>query len=349
MHVSDASPIGDHCMTYALSDPHDSSFRQKCPHVHHDHCAECVSLSTLLDQINRFVEQASFQSKDDRDEATYVAKHSKEAIESWKAHQLRSVRQDQSRLQILEKLDSESVYVTQDWAMKFLPRKYRESRSDWFGKRGISWHISVAVRRHNEQLESQGFIHIIQNCTQGSSAVVPIMTHVLKTLKTEHPEVKRAFFRQDNAGCYHSTATILSVPVIERESGVQVIGVGFSDPQGGKGPADRMAATVKGHISRFVNEGNNVTNAKEMEKVIVSHGGLPGIRVAVIERLRETETLGLQQKIAGISKLNNFSFSAGRVKVWKAFDIGPGKNICVEGTNGDYGKYYCGIIYYSFH
>ncbi|XP_068742860.1 uncharacterized protein [Montipora capricornis] len=335
VHVSDTSPIGDHCMTYALSDPHDSSFRQKCPHIHHDHCAEGVSLSTLLDQINRFVEQASFQSKDDRDEATYVAKHSKEAIESWKAHHLRSVRQDQSRLQILEKLDSESVYVTQDWAMKFLPRKYRESQSDWFGKRGISWHISVAVRRHNEQLESQGFIHIIQNCTQGSSAVVPITTHVLKTLKTEHPEVKRAFFRQDNAGCYHSTAAILSVPVIERESGVQVIGVDFSDPQGGKGPADRMAATVKGHFSRFVNEGNNVTNAKEMEKAILSHGGLPGIRVAVIERLGETETLGLQQKIAEISKLNNFSFSAGRVKVWKAFDIGPGKNICVEGTNGD--------------
>ena len=222
VHVSDASPIGDHCMTYALSDPHDSSFQQKCPHVHHDHCAECVSLSTLLDQINRSVEQASFQSKDDRDEATYVAKHSKNAIESWKAHQLRLVRQDQSRLQILEKLDSKSVYVTQDWAMKFLPTKYRESQPDWFGKWGISWHISVAVCRHNEQLESQSFIHIIQNCTQGSSAVVPIMTHVLKTLKTEHPEVKRAFFRQDNAGCYHSTATILSVPVIERESGVQV-------------------------------------------------------------------------------------------------------------------------------
>ena len=110
-----------------------------------------------------------------------------------------------------------------------------------------------------------------------------------------------------------------------------------------------MSATVKGHISRFVNEGNNVTNAKEMEKAILSHGDLPGIRVAVIECLGETETLGLQQKIAGISKLDNFTFFARRVKVWQAFDVGPGKNICVEGRNGDYGKYYCGIIYYSFH
>ena len=257
-------------------------------------------------------------------------------IQAWRAQQLRTVRQDQSRLEILQKLNTESVFITQDWAMKFLPRKYRESQSDWFGKRGISWHISVTVRLHNNQLESQGLIHIVQNCTQGSSAVVSIMAHVLKTLKEEHPEIQKVFFRQDNAGCYHSTATILSVPAIEKATGLQVAEVGFSDPQGGKGLADRMAATVKGHITRFVNEGNNVTNAKEMEKAILSHGGLPGIRVAVLDSLGETDVTGPQQKIAGISKLNNFRFSPGRVKVRQAFDIGPRKDIRLEETNGTF-------------
>ena len=160
------------------------------------------------------------------------------------------------------------------------------------------------------------------------------MSYVLKTLKEEHPEIQKVFFRQDNAGCYHSTATILSVPAIEIATGLQVAEVGFSDPQGGKGPADRMAATVKGHITRFVNEGNNVTNAKEMEKAILSHGGLPGIRVAVLDCLGETEVTGPQQKIPGISKLNNFRFSPGGVKVWQAFDIGPRKDIRLEETNG---------------
>ena len=138
------------------------------------------------------------------------------------------------------------------------------------------------------------------------------MAHVLKTLK-EELEIQKAFFRQDNAGCYLSTATILSVPAIEKATALQVAEVGFSDPQGGKGPADRMAATVKGHITRFVNEGNNVTNAKEMEKAILSHGGLPRICVAVLDCLGET---GQQQKISGISKLNNFRFSPRGVKVW---------------------------------
>ena len=333
MHVTNESSIPDHCMVYALSDPRDSSFRGECQHVHEEHCTEC---DTVLNEIYEFVKQASFLSKDDRDEALYLAQHSKDMIQAWRAHQLRTVRQDQSRLEILQKLNTESVFITQDWAMKFLPRKYRESQSDWFGKRGISWHISVAVRRNNNQLESQGFIHIIQNCTQGSSAVVSIMAHVLRTLKEEHPELQKVFFRQDNAGCYHSTATILSVPTIENATGLQVAEVGFSDPQGGKGSADLMAAPVKGHITRFVNEGNNVTNVKEMETAILSHGGLPGIRVAVLDCLGETEVTGPQQKIAGISKLNNFRFSPGGVKVWQAFDIGPGKDIRLEETNGTF-------------
>ena len=219
--------------------------------------------------------------------------------------------------------------------MKFLPRKYRESQSDWFGKRGISWHISVVVRRRADQFESQGFVHIIQNCTQGSSAVVFIMAHILRTLKSEHPEINQAFFRQDNAGCYHSTYTILSVPTIEKEAGIRVAEIGFSDPQGGKGPADRMVATIKGHITRFINEGNNVTNVKEIENAILSHGGLPGIRVVMLDSLGEPETVpATQQTITGISKLNNFRFYPGGMRVWQAFDIGPGKCISLEGTNG---------------
>ena len=322
-------------MSYALSDPSDSCFQQKCQHTHGDHWFQCEELGTVLEEIQVAVEEDSFHTKDDHDEATYLVKHSRDLIHAWKAHQLRTVRQDQSRLKILRELDSGSVFITQDWAMKFLPRKYRESQSDWYGKRGISWHISVVVRRRADQFESQGFVHIVQNCTQGSSAVVSIMAHILRTLKSEHPEINQAFFRQDNAGCYHSTYTILSVPTIEKEAGIRVAEIGFSDPQGGKGPADRMAATIKGHITRFINEGNNVTNAKEMENAILSHGGLPGIRVVMLDSLGEPETVpATQQKITGISKLNNFRFYPGGMRVWQAFDIGPGKCISLEGTNG---------------
>ena len=51
---------------------------------------------------------------------------------------MRTVRQDQARIDILELLNEESILIVSDWAMKFLPQMYRESQQNWYGKRGIS-------------------------------------------------------------------------------------------------------------------------------------------------------------------------------------------------------------------
>ena len=91
VYVADESTVADHCMTYALSDTSDSSFRQQCQHVHDEHCRECENLDAVLDEVHTFFEWVSLPSKDDCDEAIYVTKHTKEMIEAWKAHQLRTV------------------------------------------------------------------------------------------------------------------------------------------------------------------------------------------------------------------------------------------------------------------
>jgi len=57
--------------------------------------------------------------------------------------------------------------------MKFLPAKYRESQCDWFRKWGLSWHLSIVARKVG-RLQSQTFVHIIENCLQYTSAVVRI-------------------------------------------------------------------------------------------------------------------------------------------------------------------------------
>ena len=100
------------------------------------------------------------------------------------------------------------------------------------------------------------FIHILESGLQDSETVVFIMEHVLRSLKEQQPEITAAYFRQDNAGCYHSSCTILSAGVLSTRSGVQVKQIDFSDPQGGKGFCDRKSAQVKAHVKSYVNEGN---------------------------------------------------------------------------------------------
>ena len=334
--MSTSSQVASHCSVFALSDSTDLRLKQQCDHSHDELCEQYESLHSTLHNISAAIERASFATEDDKDEALYLTSSATLAIQSWKCHLLRSTHQDQARLDVVDALDSETVLVVNDWAMKFLPQRYRESQTDWFGKRGISWHISVVYRRLERELHWQGFIHVIQSCSQGSCAVVTIMHHILRTLKHEHPEINKAYFRQDNAGCYHSSRTILACPDISASTGVKVVRVDFSDPQGGKGAADRLAASCKGHVRAYINEGHDVCTATDLKKALLSHGGLDGVRVvsldAIIETPDESET------IPGITKLNNFEFSsAGSVTCWHAYGIGPGKTIKPEKpTSGEY-------------
>ena len=159
--------------------------------------------------------------------------------------------------------------------MNVLPFKYRESQSDWFGKRGISWHISVVTRKNNRWYKSQSFVHIVENTSQDSSVVLRITENTLRSLKEANPTIDPAlifliFLRQDDAECYHNSALY---------TGIGVRRVDFSDPQGGKGACDRKAATIKAHVRRYVNEGHDVGNTQEFKTAILSNGGVTGVRV----------------------------------------------------------------------
>lgn len=59
--------------------------------------------------------------------------------------------------------------------------------------------------------------------------------------------------------------------------GIRVARIDFSDPQGGKGAADRLAASCKFHIRAYINEGHDVSTANDMKRALISHGGIDGV------------------------------------------------------------------------
>ena len=212
VHVSKQSNIPDHCRAYALSDPKDKDYQMTCPHDHLENCDRCELLASVLADIHDALEKMSNRnvSRDVIEELTFVKGQAKQNILAWKAHFLRCVNRDEARLEVINALDESSVLPVQDWAMKFLPRKFRESQSDWFAKRGMSWHITVATRQaENKELQMMTFVHVFQTGNQDSCAVLSIMKAVIGKLKSLLPPLKSVFYRQDNAGCYHCGATIV--------------------------------------------------------------------------------------------------------------------------------------------
>lgn len=173
--------------------------------------------------------------------------------------------------------------------MKWLPQRYPETQADWFGKRGISRHVSLVVRRLAGQLEQQTFVHILEESSQDPNAVVRVLQHTLRSVKEEQPEIKFSALRQDNAGWYHSVTMLSACRLMWTATGIHVKRVDFSDPQGGKGPCDRKAATIKTHVQQYINEGHDVLTAHDFKEAMLSHGGIKGVRVTLVTNVLENK------------------------------------------------------------
>ena len=117
--------------------------------------------------------------------------------------------------------------------MKFLPRKYREGQVDWYAKRGINWHISVALLKKEGSYDTITYVHIFENPTsQDADVTSQVMIDVVTDLSRMFPHLKQFHLFSDNAGCYKSSTTLTQL-----HSGLgSLIGTyNFSEAQNGKG------------------------------------------------------------------------------------------------------------------
>ena len=99
---------------------------------------------------------SSFFSPDKREELQHDLNCAVSSIEEWKSHVLRSVHQDAAKSEIIDNLKPSQVLLIMDWAMKFIPTSFRETQRDWFGKKGKSWHLSVAITKAEEGTSKVG-------------------------------------------------------------------------------------------------------------------------------------------------------------------------------------------------
>ena len=94
-----------------------------------------------------------FRYQDEKEELEHDISNAIDKIERWKAHILRAVHQDVAKDDILTNMTPEQALIIMDWAMKFLPLKYRETQGKWFGKKGLSWHVTAVIRKPKKDFE----------------------------------------------------------------------------------------------------------------------------------------------------------------------------------------------------
>ena len=92
-----------------------------------------LGMSVLISlEIERAVQEVRVTT-DTKKDLAFLTLQSKQCINSGKAHLLRSTNRDESRPDVIDELDETSALLVLDRAMKYLPKKFRESQTDWFG------------------------------------------------------------------------------------------------------------------------------------------------------------------------------------------------------------------------
>ena len=141
---------------------------------------------------------ASMYSKEYQEDLVHDLEQARTDILQWKAHILRSVNQDKAKQDIISNLNDSSALGVMDWAMKFLQMKYKERQSDWFAKRGISWHVSTVIFKQgaSSDEEIQTYAHLFDYCQQDWFAVCSIFENLLKNTLASKPLINSVFLDQ---------------------------------------------------------------------------------------------------------------------------------------------------------
>lgn len=122
------------------------------------------------------------------------------------------------------------------------------------------------------------------------------------------------------------------LPLLNEKTNVGVVGYSFSEPQTGKGPADRGASYLKHRVYEYVNFGQNrkVTNVNEL--MIAFEGDVKNANgVSFFNCKFNSSSLG-KAKFDGITKLSEVQYDGRDLIAWKFGGIGDGKRFKNFGT-----------------
>ena len=316
----------DHCIPFALSDPDDKNFRTDCGHQHNLVCSDCQSLADTIQAVkSEITKHSSVLGKERKEDLQYDANSASKKIFDWKAHVIRAQNQERSKHAILKSLREDEVLIIVDWAMKFTAMKFREKQEEWYGKRGMNWHISSVIFKEDQKLQVTSYAHLFNNCRQDWYAVLSVLENLLSTIKISHESITKVYFRSDEAGCYHNSELIASLHHLGQRHNLQIVRYDHSEPQFGKDVCDRILCPMKAAIRRFCNEGHDIISAEDMHDALKERpvGGTTA-SVCVIQE----QNLSVQiKKIPNYSSFHSFEFTSTGLRVWKAYNVGPGKLI----------------------
>lgn len=205
-HLSEASDCLQHCASFALSDPKNTKLQQPCHHQHSLSCNDCIEIFILMDEVKEYVQRSTIIQGADAEHLKNlmmndIATHRSAVIE-WFTHNVRAFQQNKSKEDAMELVDEKTAFILRDWSMKYIPQRFREGMRTWFGKKGLSDHVTVCQFLKNGRMFKRTYMTLLNDSDQGLLDTLCVTEHALKQLRKDETQIQNIVFKNDGASCY---------------------------------------------------------------------------------------------------------------------------------------------------
>ena len=113
-------------------------YKNHCNGTHTKTCEHCEGIRDLFRAFKGLLyEKKSNFNKFDFEEAEYELNLANYHVWEHQCHIVRTWIQNSEWSDMLSTMDPGIALVTSDWAMKYEPLLFRETQTEWFGKKGI--------------------------------------------------------------------------------------------------------------------------------------------------------------------------------------------------------------------
>ena len=156
----------------------------------------------------------------------------------------------------------------------------------------------------------------------------------LRQIQVDAPHIKFIIDKSDNAGCYHNEIPFSwKAHWPQKNLGLRILETMFNERQAGKDQCDRDSATAKRQMNYYIERGENIETAEEMNKALRTATALCGFNSCVME-VEEKKKYKKQKNIKDISKVHSIKYEVddnGKMKyhVKQYYGIGKGKEFAV--------------------
>ncbi|RHZ81201.1 hypothetical protein Glove_123g95 [Diversispora epigaea] len=160
---------------------------------------------------------------------------------------------------ILYELDNYDAIIIVDYRMRILPAIARETKSEFFRKRGWTLHITLVFRKdknNNEKLDIQAYDHWSLDTKQDAWFTASYFECVFLSINLKPNWIK---IISDNGDHYHNS---------ELMTIIKVCGWIFFKPGEAKTTVDFHHAVIAHAIKRYIRVDHSLTNGEDIEKAL---------------------------------------------------------------------------------